>query len=111
MYDLFAILAGLILGIGLLVFVARALERRANSEGPLFTQPPSARSQVGSLILGLIFVGVFLAEAVFQDRYHVVFPILSLALFAYAIGAYQLLSRIQRETDEGQPPGFKRDQN
>ena len=51
MYDLLSILAGLVLGVGVLVLIARFLEHRAKTEGPLFTKPPSAIARVVALVL------------------------------------------------------------
>jgi hypothetical protein len=103
MYDLLAIVAGLALGIGFLVLVASLLERRARSQGPLFTRPPTAIGRVFSIAFALFFAGAFVAELLFADRYHVVFPILAIALFAYGVGAYRFLVGIQRTTDEAPP--------
>jgi O-antigen ligase len=100
MYDLMGIIAGLSIGIGFLVIVARILENRAKAHGSLFTQPPTPRGRIGSVFLALLFGGMFLAELLFQDSYHVVFPILSLALFFYALGATKFLSNLQSETSE-----------
>jgi hypothetical protein len=103
MYDVLAIVAGLALGIGFLVIVAGALERRARSQGPLFTRPPTPAGRVAAILFALIFGGAFLAELSFMERYHVVFPILAIALLAYALGAFKVLSSIQGATDEALP--------
>jgi hypothetical protein len=105
MYDLITILAVVSLGIALLVYVGKTLERRAKAQGPLFTQKPSSRNRIGAFIVGFLFGGIFLAELFFSNQYHFFFPIISVAAFAYAFGAYKLLYGIQKNTDEDQKPG------
>jgi hypothetical protein len=111
MYDLMAIIAGCIIGIGFLVIVARILENRAKAKGSLFTQPPTTLGRIGSVLLALLFGGLFLAEILFKDTYHVIFPILSFALFIYAFGATKFLSNLQRGTSEESKGELHEDEN
>ena len=99
MYDLLSILAGLVLGVGILVLIARFLEHRAKTEGPLFTKPPSAIARVVALVLAALLAAAFVSEATLVGRYHIVFPILALALAGYGFGVHSMVASIQRATD------------
>jgi hypothetical protein len=86
------IVVGSIIG---LVVIASALDRNSKKHGNLFTTPPSPTMRILAIFLGLLFAGMFVLE-VFSFKYiHVFPPILSVAMFAYAIGFDKLLVGIQ----------------
>jgi len=72
------------------------IERRAKAEGTMFTGPASPTMRMLALLLGLVFAGVFLLDiASSWGILHFVFPILSIALLSYSVGAEGLLRRLQ----------------
>ncbi len=72
------------------------MERRAKTEGAMFTRPTSPAMRMLALLLGLVFAGVFLWDiASSWGILHFVFPILSIALLSYSVVAESLLRRLQ----------------
>jgi hypothetical protein len=52
-----------------------------------------------ALILGLGFGGLFVAEILWMDKFHLVFPAISVAGIAYSLGGTKLLQGLQRASD------------
>jgi hypothetical protein len=92
--TLSAILLVVALLVGLVV-IASMLERNSKSRGNLFTTPPSPAMRILAVFLGLLFAGIFVLELTSFDSVHVLPPVLSVALFAYAVGFDKLLAGIQ----------------
>ncbi len=86
---------GTILILGVLVGVASALDKRSKTKGNLFTGKPSGTTRIIAILLGLLFGGIFVAEALWSSVVHIVPPILAIALLGYAFGAEKLIKDIQ----------------
>jgi hypothetical protein len=89
-----AVLISVVLIIGLIV-IASALDRNSKKHGNLFTTPASPTMRILAIFLGLLFAGMFVLEITSFNYVHVLPPILSVAMFAYAIGFNKLLVGIQ----------------
>ena len=88
----------------LVVFVGIVfyLDRRAKNRGSLFTGAPTAGMRILALILGLGFGALFVAETLWMDQFHWVFPVISVAGIAYGLGATRLLQGLQRASDKNE---------
>jgi phosphatidylglycerophosphate synthase len=96
MYEIMTILLGLI---GMFVIVggiAYFLQNRAKKEGNLFTQPATLKTRITAFIFGMIFTGFFLLEILYEDRFHIVMPLLAVFLFAYALGFNRIIESFQK---------------
>jgi hypothetical protein len=90
-----------------LVMIASALDRNGKKRGNLFTTAPSPTMRILAIFLGLLFGGVFAIEITTQNSVHVLPPILSVAMFAYALGFNKLLAGIQsigKSRRDNEPP-------
>jgi prepilin signal peptidase PulO-like enzyme (type II secretory pathway) len=89
-----AVLISAVLFIGLIV-IASALDRNSKKHGNLFTTPASPTMRILAIFLGLLFAGMFVLEITSFNYVHVLPPILSIAMFAYAIGFNKFLVELQ----------------
>jgi cell division protein FtsW (lipid II flippase) len=90
-----------------LVVIASALDRNSKKHGNLFTTPPSLTMRILAIFLGLLFAGMFVLEVTSSNYFHVLPPILSVAMFAYAIGFNKLIVGIQnirKPRRDNEPP-------
>ena len=101
-------IVGVLVVLGLLVFVARFLQRRADAEeGPLFSGPSTRKGRVVAFLLAIPFTAIALS-ALAEGRI-LSFPFLipglvGAALLLYAFGAEGLLRTIQGDRDGDAEP-------
>lgn len=104
--TLSAVLISVVLIIGLFV-IASAFDRNSKKRGNLFTTPPSPTMRIIAIFLGLLFAGMFVLEVTSSNYIHILPPILSVAMFAYALGFNKLLIGIQnfgKPRRDNEPP-------
>ncbi|HDQ73093.1 MAG TPA: hypothetical protein ENN19_13525 [Chloroflexi bacterium] len=95
-----AIVAVVIVVAGAIVYM---FDRHTKQKGALFTGTPSPMMRVLAGLFGLVFGGIFVAEWLFSDSVHFLFPILAIAALGYALGATSLLKALQgSEEDTGE---------
>ncbi len=99
-------IVGVLIVLGLLVVVARFLQRRADSEaGPLFSGPPTRKSRVVAFLLAIPFTAIalsFLAES--RNLSFLIPGLVGAALLLYAFGAEGLLRTIQGDKEGDAEP-------
>lgn len=71
-------------------------------KGGLFTGQPTGGKKTLAIVLGVIFLGIFIVELLSSQTIHIVFPILGVALISYGLymmgrglGTGQLLIELQ----------------
>ena len=94
MNTVLSVLVVILLLVGL-VGAAYWLDRGRRGKSNLFTGRPSRTTRVSAILLGLFFSALFIAELLWLDRIHIVFPLLAVAALAYGLGAYSLLRKLQ----------------
>ncbi len=95
MKDLALVIGGLFVGVLVLYVIANFLQKKTDASGNLFTGTPTPTMRGIAFIFGLLFGGIFLLEIFTSDRFLIVMPVLSIALIAYSLGAYQIINTIQ----------------
>ena len=70
------------------------MQRRLKTHGALFTGPATPLMRVIALLVGILFGALFIMD-VASGSIHYLWPILSLALLAYALGASRWLNVLQ----------------
>jgi len=106
MNDLVMILIVLAGGFVLVGGVAYLFERRAKTKGSLFTAAASPLLRILALLLGLLFAGFSVLEVISMNRFHIILPVLAIALIAYSLGSGYLLKSLQHsaKTSSEKPP-------
>jgi drug/metabolite transporter (DMT)-like permease len=96
MYEIMTIVLGIASMFVVVGAIAYFLQNKAKREGNLFTQPPSLKTKIIAFILAIVFGSLFLLEILYEDRFHTVFPILSVVLFLYSLGYSRFIKTIQK---------------
>ena len=81
--------------VGVIFLVIHQIDRRSRRDGGMFIRSPSVTMRIFAGLLGLVFGVVFIYEMVSSDFIHFIWPVVSLALIAYSIGAGDLLLELQ----------------
>ena len=73
------------------------MDKRTIQKGSLFTGQATSGNKAFALVLGFVFLGIALFEAFIlkYEEIHLAFPLLSLALCCYVLGAGDLLKKLQ----------------
>src|SRR5574341_148070 len=85
---------GGVIVIGVVFALIYQTDRRMKREGATFTQPPSSKSRIYALLLGVFLSGFFLLELIAGLRLYSLL-IIALALIGYGVGVPYLLALYQ----------------
>ena len=96
MYEVMTIVLGIVSMFAVVGVIAYFLQNRAQRKGNLFTQPPNLKTKIIAFILAIVFGSLFILEILYEDRFHIVFPILAVMLFIYSVGYGRFLEAIQK---------------
>ena len=97
MYDLLSVISWIALGIGVIVLVARYLDNRTRSKGALFSKLPSRKSRAGAFFLGMFFLGISIYQFGYTNQYSLIFPSITILLFAYSFNISNRLVELQNK--------------
>jgi len=90
--------------VGAIFLVIYLIDRRSRNDGGLFTRLPSLTMRIFAGLLGLVFGAIFIYELTLSNTLHLIWPVVSVALLAYSLGAGTLLLKLQGGKAETNPP-------